>query len=250
MRRIDFLGVGDATDFPLGQTSVLYTGNCRLLVDCGPQIPLALTSRLESPDALDGIYVTHTHADHCFGLASLLLWMRQRGRRRPLSLLAETENLTVAGRILELGYPGAFAPSKCFGIVPVPLVPFRPHPFEGATLTIAQTAHKRPNFAVRIEDGARVVAVSGDGRPTKDTARVYAGLDLLIHECAWQDGESDQHSSVGDVVALARQLQPKHVAVIHCASEQRAHIEARLAVALGSAVTFPRPGDVIHLAAE
>src|SRR5512145_720910 len=105
MSSVLFLGVGDATDFDLGQSSFLYEGSCRLLIDCGPQCPAALTSHLHGANDLDGIYLTHGHADHTFGLPSLLLWLRQNGRNRPLSLLAESGLIPSLQQLMELGYP-------------------------------------------------------------------------------------------------------------------------------------------------
>jgi ribonuclease Z len=161
---VEFIGVGDATDFESGQSSVLYRGSCRLLIDCGPAVPAALARRRTSADELDGIYLTHGHADHCFGLPSMLLWLRQRQRTRPLALLGHRDALRTARTLLELGYPGAFVPSKCFAIEEVALGVEHSQSWHGVELTIAPTEHNVPNYAVRIADQGAVFAMSGDGR--------------------------------------------------------------------------------------
>jgi ribonuclease Z len=246
----EFLGVGDATDFELGQTSVLYAGNCRLLIDCGPQIPSALTRRLGSADELDGIYLTHGHADHCFGLASLLLWLRENGRVRSLALLAEADVLRATFRLIELGYPGAFAASKCFAIEAAALSVSNRYAFRGTTIVIAPTEHGLPNYAIRIEDNRAVFAMSGDGVPTIQTAEIYGGVDLLVHECAYLDRSNAHHTNVTRLVELCRAVHPRRLAVTHCARAERAAIESRLSSELGGQVAFPQPSEVLHFAAE
>jgi ribonuclease BN (tRNA processing enzyme) len=243
--RIVFLGVGDATDFECGQTSVLYEGSACLLVDCGPQIPLAVTRRLSSAEELDGIYVTHRHADHCFGLASLLLWMRQRGRRRPLTLLGEGSVVSAVQELIEHAYPGAFSAAKCFAIEALTLEPLNALTWRGLELVIAPTEHGVPNFAIRVSDGKCAVAQSGDGRSSARTRAIFNDLELLIHECAWLERASAGHSNTADLIELFASVQPRRLAVVHCATEQRSAIEARLCAALGERAYFPRPGTVL-----
>jgi ribonuclease Z len=246
---VEFLGVGDATDFELGQTSVLYDGSCRLLIDCGPQIPNALTRRLQSADELDGIYLTHAHADHCFGLASLLLWLRENGRGRSLALLAEADVLRAVRSLVDSGYPGAFEASKCFAIRASALSVSSRHAFSGTTIAIAPTKHSLPNYAIRIEDGGTVFAMSGDGVATAETTEIYQGVDLLVHECAFLDRVSAHHSNVSGIVDLCRAVHPRRLAVTHCARSERTEIESRLSKDLGGGVVFPRPSETLHFAA-
>lgn len=250
MPSLEFLGVGDATDFALGQTSVLYQGSCNLLIDCGPQIPAALTARYPSADVLDGIYITHVHADHCFGLAALLLWMRQAGRRRPLEILAEEQILAAVYRLVELGYPGAFVASKCFPILLTAIAPHVNCALGSATLTISRTVHNVPNFALRIDDAGTCVAVSGDGRPSGEAASFFTDLELLVHECATLGQKSVNHTHVAELVELVHRVQCKRLAVTHCAREQRAAIEASLRSQLGDVAIFPRPLERIYWVAE
>jgi ribonuclease Z len=240
---VEFLGVGDATDFERGQTSIWYQGSCQLLVDCGPQIPLTVARRHPSPDELDGIYLTHLHADHCFGLPALLLWLRQQGRRRSLSLIGETEVLSAALQLVNQGYPDAFAPSKCFAIDPVPLTPSCRASWMQTVLSIAPTEHNVLNFALRVEDGKVAWAISGDGRCGPRAATLYHQLDLLIHECAFLDRQSASHTNADEVIELCRHVRPRQLALTHCSREDRSAIHAKVSTALGAASSMPMPGD-------
>ncbi|MGC4068952.1 MAG: MBL fold metallo-hydrolase [Polyangiaceae bacterium] len=154
MATLTFLGVGSATDFERGQTSVLYRGASTLLVDCGPQSPAAYGRLGLHPDALDAIYVTHRHADHCFGLASLLLFLRVNGRRRKVPILSHAPTLAALQALLELGVPGAFTKEKGFVLEWHGIVPEREFFLERLRLRFAPTDHNVENLAVRIDDGA------------------------------------------------------------------------------------------------
>jgi ribonuclease BN (tRNA processing enzyme) len=239
---LELMGVGDATDFALGQTSALYSGSCQILLDCGPQVPARVACSTDA-ERLDGVYITHTHADHCFGLPSLLLWLRRSGRTRSLSLFAEASLLPDLLKLVELGYPGSFASEKCFPIQLCPLVCSRAHACGAARFSIAPTEHSLPNFSLRIDDEDCAFAFSGDGRPNELTLRLFAGVDLLVHECALLEGPSQTHSDADVIADLLRTAAPRQVALVHCANHQRASIESRLSMQFGERVAFPRPGS-------
>lgn len=242
-----FLGVGDATDFALGQTSVLFTGSKRLLVDCGPQVPSEVARRLKTAGELDGVFLSHGHADHCFGLPSLLLWLRQSGRKSPLALLAEERVLDAVDQLIERGYPGAFEPSKCFAIERHRLSPERPHALGALTLSIAPTSHNLPSYALRVEDAGATCAFSGDGKPTLESTRLYSDVHLLVHECAFAERISVNHTNLSDLSEVHRAARPQQFAVVHCTREDRPQIEHAMKARFGASVACPRPGTTIEL---
>jgi ribonuclease BN (tRNA processing enzyme) len=180
-------------------------------------------------------------------LPSLLLWMRQSGRKRPLTLLAESNSLNSIARLLDLGYPGSFTPQKCFALDLQPLVPALDQHLGGVRLSIAATDHSVDNFALRIDDQGIACAFSGDGRPNESTRELFADLDLLTHECAFLTRSSPNHANAADVEQLVKAASPRRLAVVHCSAGERRHIEAQLSAALGDRVVFPRPGTRIRI---
>lgn len=67
--RLIFLGTGDSEAVDYWNTNLLLeTGGKRLLIDCGYTIKYALRDAGLSVGDIDGILITHVHADHCFGL--------------------------------------------------------------------------------------------------------------------------------------------------------------------------------------
>lgn len=86
--RLCFLGTGDSEAMDYWNTNLLLeTAGRRLLIDCGYTIKYALRDMgLGVPD-IDGILITHIHADHCFGLERFAYETRYtHGTRIPLYL--------------------------------------------------------------------------------------------------------------------------------------------------------------------
>jgi len=247
MAQLTFLGTGSATDFEMGQTSLIYRGSATILIDCGPQTPVAFTRTRPDPDALDAVYITHRHGDHCFGIGALLLWLRLARREKPLTLAAESGTLEYLKQLLDIGYSGAFLPSKCFPIKYVGFSANEPLCVSSTFLSIAETAHNVPNCALRIEDSGLLTAISGDGLVTAQTSKLYEGCDYIVQECAYFTHDHPNHMNVERVVAVAEALSPKHLMVTHCIAEERAYVERALTERLGAMVTFPRAGDQVRL---
>lgn len=59
-----------------------------LLIDCGEGTQHQLLKSHLSPNDLCAILITHTHGDHCYGLAGLLASLGMHGRNKPLTLIA------------------------------------------------------------------------------------------------------------------------------------------------------------------
>jgi ribonuclease Z len=97
---VTVLGCGEAFDERFTNTSLLLRAERKaILLDCGYSAPAPLWNALADPDGLDLIYISHQHADHCFGLPAVLGRMWEEGRRKPLVILSQPP---VLGRIREL----------------------------------------------------------------------------------------------------------------------------------------------------
>ena len=86
--KIKFIGTGSGkTSLKRFHTSFLISStNHNMLVDCGDGISRAILNQNISFKSIDSILISHLHADHYAGLASLLTQMKLTGRTKVLSI--------------------------------------------------------------------------------------------------------------------------------------------------------------------
>lgn len=237
MVQVRYLGTGEAFDHRLPNTSLVYEGARRILLDCGYSIPHRLWAVSTAPEWLDAVYLTHFHADHCFGLPPLLARMGEDGRQRPLSVFGGPGSREATNRVLETGYPGILDKLP-FPLRQVELPVGEGSAFGPITLRCARSLHSLPNHAVRIEEDGLAVCYSGDGGPSPETEELFRGATLLVHEAYYPERrEKTSHASVPGVIEMAQRL---GVARLHALHLQRSSPRP-----LG--VTVPHPGDVYEL---
>ena len=249
MPELTFVGTGEAFDPSLPNTSLLYRGARTLLLDCGYRIPHAFWSLSEDPNLLDGVYVTHLHADHSFGLPALFLWMREEGRTRPLRVFGGPGVARWLKKLLELAYPGAYAEDRCFPIEPAEVLPDRPVEWDGLELGAARSDHPVHNSSVRITEGALSLCFSGDGAPSEATRDLYRGASVLVHECYAADQPVRGHATVHEVLKLADECEVGTLCLLHIGRRQKARVAEIVAAHPGRArVLIPAPGDRLPIA--
>src|SRR5690606_16657332 len=246
-----FVGPVEALVPALPNTSLLVRGPQTLLLDCGYAVPHALWRITREVELLDAIWISHTHADHLFGLPALLLWMRLGGRRRPLTILCGPGQAATIEQVLELGYPGSFAPHKCYPIELHELRRDTGNRFGDFDLRIAPSAHSIVNYALRLEtEGMRSLVYSGDGHPTEATRELCRGAAVLIHECFFPAATGQRkHGDVDSCVELARASAIETLALLHFESELVQAIVERARSRVGDdlELLLPSPGDTLAL---
>ena len=237
-----FLGTGEAFDPELPNTSVLIRcGRKAILVDCGFSAAPEFFRQVSDADELQALYLTHMHADHCFGLPALLVWLHEQGRTRPLSLLLCEDRVPAVTTLLERAYPGAAA-KLGFPLEFVSVSGDGHTVWQDVELQTARTIHGVPNYAVRFQfPSGRTVMVSGDGEITEASGALLQDADLAIHESYTIDEYRPGHSSVAEVLEMAARKTPKRVALVHTSRRQR----NRLAECSGN-FFVPRPGTMIN----
>jgi len=249
---VRFVGVGEAfAASDALNTSVLVVGSQTLLFDCGPSIPAALFGFGLHPDAIDGVFVSHLHGDHVFGLPFLLARLHEDGRTKPLQILCgpAADGEGVLAHVLSLSrlaYGSIFA-KLGYPLEEVVVAPGQPRDWGRARLATAESAHARRNHALSFQqDGVRV-GLSGDGDFTPATRALFAGSDLLIHEAFQAEEGHVSHGSVDAVLAYARSAGIRNVALVHLSRHLRPIIEGVLAArdTAGLSVFVPAPGDLV-----
>ena len=164
------------------QSGYLVEGGGRLLLDCGPGVLARLRNGNGGWPAVDAIAITHFHLDHwgdlvpwTFGAAfgpgrdapKPELWLPPGGAGRLRALggqLSFTGQLEHAFALREYRADDAFRAAG-FDVTPVPLAHY-----------------EELTFGLRVSDGARTVAYSGDTAPTARLAELARDADLFLCE--------------------------------------------------------------------
>lgn len=179
--RLTMLGVGEAFDGAEASSAGLVEAEgFTLLIDCGHSAVRPLWCARPDPDSVEAIYLTHHHADHVLGLVPVMDHWAWRGRRAPLTVLTTAAGIghleqLFAAMDVPRGADCPFAVTYLVAAETAAVGPF--------ALSVAPTRHTVPNQAVRLEAGGRVLAYSGDGRPTPESRALFRGADLVMHEC-------------------------------------------------------------------
>ena len=164
--------------------------------------------------AIDAVYVTHGHPDHCVDLNPLLRArvLTEEGLR-PLPVYAPHGALNA---VLALDRPGMLDPGYTLHELDGG-EPLRFGPFAAETRLLP---HYLPNLGLRLEAGGRVLAYTGDTGPSPEVGRLARDADLLLAEATYADevpADSREHLSSAAVagehaaVAGARRLLLVHL---------------------------------------
>ncbi len=220
--RFEIVGAGAAFSPP--NTSLLARGARTLLCDCGYGVPETFWRLSRDPDLLDGVWISHIHADHSFGLPALLLWMRMAGRTRPLQVLGGPGTGPWLTKLLELGYPGSYAPDKCYAIEAVEIGEGATWAWGPWTLRTARSDHSVRNLSLRIEHEGRALCYSGDGDVSTASQALYAGADVVVHECYTADEPLGGHAAARGIIRMAEDASVRELVLIHIKPEDRAAV--------------------------
>ena len=195
---------------------VLRGPDWAVLIDCGGS-PLHKLARVGvDMESIRAVVLTHSHADHLYGLPMLVQGLWLSGREEPLPLYGPGETLDVARRLLELFDLAERNEMFALEWHPVPLREGRRVlEVQGVQITAAPVLHGQvQTLALRFENTAngRAIVYSADTEPCPALVRLALGADLLIHEAA---GDHVGHSTPAQAAESAREAGVARLALIH-----------------------------------
>jgi ribonuclease BN (tRNA processing enzyme) len=164
-------GSGDAFDSGgrLNTCFWLETANGTLLIDCGVSALSALKVRPLAPNRIGAIILSHRHGDHFAELPFLLLDGQFLARReRPLLIAAPPGTRVPLDAALEMLFPKFTGSKWRYTCQVVEVAPDIQADMLGHSLLAAEVIHQSgaPSIALRLSDGKKVFAYSGDTERT------------------------------------------------------------------------------------
>jgi ribonuclease BN (tRNA processing enzyme) len=186
--RLTVVGCGDAFGSG-GRANACFwldTGAATVAIDFGATSLVALKRMGLDPNRIDAILISHLHGDHFGALPFLLLDAQFDSRREtPLTIVGPVglrERLTAAQEVF---FPESSKNKWRFALDIVELPCGTPLQVAGISVVSFEVVHPSgaPATALRLTDGKRTLAYSGDTSWTDRLVDTAAGADLLIVEC-------------------------------------------------------------------
>lgn len=188
------------------------------LLDCGA----GTTGRLQDAglfDRVDGVLVTHLHADHLAGLFDFLMHTVIAQRRRPLTILSPP-GLSAILNAVNAAHTMVIDPAELYPLVlvedPLPRATIGAWTIRGVPLD-----HSVYNVGYLLESSGASIFYTGDTREPAGAKGVRA--DVVIHESTYADRYADRahefgHSTASQAARAARALGARKLFLTHLGS--------------------------------
>jgi len=218
--RLTIVGSGDAFGSG-GRCNTCFwleTVKGTLVVDFGASALPALKALKLDLNTIDGIILSHLHGDHFGGLPFFLLDAQFLGRReRPLTIAGPPGTRARLEAAMEVFFPKSTGTKWRFPwSVQEVAVGVRTDVLSHSLLT-AEVIHQSgaPSTALRLSDGKKVFAYSGDTEWTDALLPIAENADLFICECYTYAGKVTGHLSWENLQPKVLALRAKRLMVTH-----------------------------------
>jgi ribonuclease BN (tRNA processing enzyme) len=195
-----------------GPAYLLSHDDAHLLLDAGPGALRALVKAGASLDDIDGVCITHQHADHTSELFLILDLERYRLRTKPLCFAGTkiVDELLSFHRTwgrntpYDLPFPLERLPLPGSGTI-------GPFKIEGA-----KVPHTENSVGLRITAGDRTLVYPGDTGPGKEVIHLAQDADILVLECTMPSGSPmPSHLTPEDAADIALKSAAKKLVLSH-----------------------------------
>jgi ribonuclease BN (tRNA processing enzyme) len=218
--RLTVVGSGDA--FGSGGRSNtcfwLETAKATLTVDFGASTLPALKARKLDLNKLDGIVLSHLHGDHFGGLPFLLLDAQFLARREtPLTIAGPPGTRARLDAAMEVFFPKSTGSKWRFAWSVQEIALDVETDVLGHTVRTTEVIHQSgaPSTALRLSDGEKTFAYSGDTEWTDALLPIARDADLFICECYAYAGKMTGHLSWEILRPKIPALNAKRLMVTH-----------------------------------
>jgi len=218
--RLTIAGSGDAfgSGGRFNTCFFLETAKGVLLVDCGASALIAMKASGLDASRIDAIILSHLHGDHFGGLPFLLLDAQfLAGRERPLLVAGPPGTRKRMEEAQEMFFPRSSRNKWRFGLDVREMELQHETNLLGHSVRTAEVLHYSgaPSTAVRVSDGERAFAYSGDTQWTDALIPIADGADLFIVECYAYSGDPPGHLTWTVLRPRLKELRAKRIMLTH-----------------------------------
>jgi ribonuclease BN (tRNA processing enzyme) len=218
--RLTIVGSGDAfgSGGRLNTCFFLETAKGVLLVDCGASALIGLKARKIDPARIDGIVLSHLHGDHFGAIPYLLLDYQFLSQRdRPLLITGPPGTQARLQQAMEVFFPRSSRNKWRFSWQVDEIEVGKTSDVLGHSVTTAEVMHYSgaPSTAVRLSDGQKVFAYSGDTEWVDALKGIADGADLFVVECYEYCGPTPGHLSWDTLKARLPDLRARTIMLTH-----------------------------------
>lgn len=229
--RLTCIGTGDAfgSGGRFNTCFLVESGECALALDFGASSLVAMKRLKLHPNHLDGVMLSHLHGDHFGGLPFLMLdYQFACARTRPFTVIGPVGTQERLEAAMEVFFPGSPRNAWRFGFEVVDLPCQIPHRFGPFTIETHEVVHPSgaPATGVRIADGRKCLAYSGDTAWTPALLDVARGADLFISECFRLADPPPNHLALSVLDAHRSELETDRIMLTHMSDEVLAAADA------------------------
>jgi ribonuclease BN (tRNA processing enzyme) len=218
--RLTIVGSGDAfgSGGRFNTCFLLETAKGVLLVDFGASSLVALKAREIDSNRVDGILLSHLHGDHFGGLPFLLLDAQFLARReRPLLIAGPPGTHARLDQLLEVFFPLSTLNKWRFSWEVMEIEVGSTSEVHGHSVGTAEVLHfsGAPSMALRISDGEKVFAYSGDTEWAETLVPIAEDADLFIVECYNYSGHPSGHLTWQILRPRLKELHARRIMLTH-----------------------------------
>ena len=218
--RLTIVGCGDA--FGSGGRSntcfLLETAKATLAVDFGASAFPALKKHGVDPNRIDGIVLSHLHGDHFGGLPFFLLGGQFLAQRtKPLLIAGPPGTKDRLDALLEVFFPKSTGSKWKFPWSVKEIAVGVPDQVLEHSIVTTEVIHRSgaPSTALRLSDGTKTFAYSGDTEWTDALLPIAKNADLFICECYAYAGTITGHLTWETLKPRLADLEARQVMLTH-----------------------------------
>jgi len=259
MAEITFLGTAGYIPTPRRDNAsfLLRAGETSVLVDCPGALLGKLAAAKVDPRRVGNIFVTHVHADHVYGLPSLVQGLMLR--EHVFRLFGSAETVDLCQRLLDVF--GLREPKYRTRVEFAALVPGeRVHVAEGLEATAWAVPHQSSSLAYEFQvlpEGKRAV-FSGDTAVHPPLFEWARGADVLVHDCGAPARFFEKypalkavHTSAADLGTWSERAGVRLLAPVHFLTElpfEMSELEAEVRAGYTGRLVVPADMDRLEIA--